>query len=168
MRRRHERVCGLKGRLGEKQAGRIKDDRKHESNKKADHCGVFDKIVREEGNAVLMLLMLEERQRFGRLVVSTKRGCRDTTPFDAEEMNPDQSQQDQRHADDVQGEETSQRLVADSRATTQELYQVIADHRDSSCRVSSHRGRPEGELAPGQEVTGQAEPHGQIQDGKAC
>ena len=52
--RSQKRVCGLESRLGKEQAWSIKDDRKHESNKEADDCSVFNKIVGEEGDSILL------------------------------------------------------------------------------------------------------------------
>ena len=57
MRRSQKRVCGLESRLGEEQAWSIEDDCKQESDKEADDCSIFNKIVREEGDSVLMLLV---------------------------------------------------------------------------------------------------------------
>ena len=66
-----------------------------------------------------------------------------------------------------QMEPLARKLEAGAAAAQQE-QELIADERHGSGDVGADHGRPVRSLIPGQEVAGQTEPHGQVEDGEPC
>ena len=58
----------------------------------------------------------------------------------------------------MEGIETTQGGRGDELAAPQELHQKLANVWNRADAVGGHGCRPEGELAPGEEIAGQAEP----------
>lgn len=77
-------------------------------------------------------------------------------------MKTDQADQREREYHDVQGKETAECLRADRGGTTHEFNQVAADNRHGSGSIGRDRRCPEGELTPGEKVTGETEDQTEI------
>ena len=69
-----------------------------------------------------------------------------------QDVQHDQTEQDDRQSDHVQGEEAVQGDAGDQVVTTDPLGQVVADDRDGTEQRDDHLGAPVGHLAPGQQV----------------
>ncbi len=81
-------------------------------------------------------------------------------------MGSDQAGNGQRQDRYMQGEEASQCRWSDKLAAAEKLHQKRTGHRDGTDTVGGHGGRPEGELAPGEQIAGQGNPHNQIEEDK--